>query len=121
MKKLLLSTVALVGFAGIASAADLPRRVAPPPVVPIVPAFTWTGFYFGVNAGAAFDVNNDDDGLFGNNVVRLPRRSVIGSPTTNGTLTLRDGGFFDDDGNDVGFTGGGQVGFNYQFTPGSGF
>ncbi|MDJ1160011.1 porin family protein [Chelatococcus sp. SYSU_G07232] len=51
--KRLLCTVAALGFAaGAASAADLPsRRVAPAPVVPV---FTWTGFYVGVNAGYGF-------------------------------------------------------------------
>jgi hypothetical protein len=29
---------------GSALAADLPSRRPPPPVVPLVPVFTWTGF-----------------------------------------------------------------------------
>jgi outer membrane immunogenic protein len=128
MKRFLLSTVALVGFAGIASAADLPRRVAPPPVVPIVPAFTWTGFYFGVNAGAAFTVNDDEDdlsgdGRFGGDTIRINRGTIRGSQRSAGTLRLGggNGGGGGGDDSDVGFTGGGQIGFNYQFTPGSGF
>jgi outer membrane immunogenic protein len=128
MKRFLLSTVALVGFAGVASAADLPRRVAPPPVVPIVPAFTWTGFYFGVNAGAAFTVNDDDDDVFGDDrfggdTIRIRTNDIRGSQRSSGVLRLRggDGGLGNDDDSDVGFTGGGQIGFNYQFTPGSGF
>jgi outer membrane immunogenic protein len=61
MKKLLLCSAAALGFAGAASAADLPPRVAPPPVYTPVPVFTWTGFYVGVNAGYAWtgDDNND--------------------------------------------------------------
>ena len=43
MKKLLLSSVALLGFTAGAMAADLPRRAAPPIYAP-VPVFTWTGF-----------------------------------------------------------------------------
>lgn len=125
MKKLLLSTVALVGFAGVASAADLPRR-AVAPVAPFVPAFTWTGFYFGVNAGAGFGVNDDDDDddLFGTSEsIRINRGSIRGSQGSAGRLRLNggEGLFGNDDDSDVGFTGGGQIGFNYQFTPGSGF
>ncbi|KAB0266569.1 porin family protein, partial [Microvirga brassicacearum] len=37
MKKLLLATVAVFGFAGAAAAADLPSRYAPPPVIAAVP------------------------------------------------------------------------------------
>ena len=41
--------------AGTAHAADLPARVAPAPYIAPLPIFTWTGAYFGINAGAAFD------------------------------------------------------------------
>ncbi len=88
MKKILLASVALFGFAGAASAADLPIRSAPPaPIVAAVPVFTWTGFYVGVNAGYGW-VSDDRivDPVFG---------------FTGG----------DDEG---GFVGGGQIGYNYQ-------
>ena len=54
MKKYLLASVAALGLvaAGAASAADLPSRkgpIAAPVYMP--PAFTWTGFYVGANAG----------------------------------------------------------------------
>jgi opacity protein-like surface antigen len=59
MKKILLSSVALLGLATGAMAADLPsRRAAPAPIVAAVPVFTWTGFYVGVNAGYGW--SNDD-------------------------------------------------------------
>jgi outer membrane immunogenic protein len=52
MKKILLSSVALLGFTAGAMAADLPARVAPAaPVFQAVPVFTWTGFYVGLQAG----------------------------------------------------------------------
>jgi outer membrane immunogenic protein len=127
MKRFLLSTVALVGFAGIASAADLPRQLPPPPPPVIVPAFTWTGFYFGVNAGAAFNTADDEDllfqdGRFGGNNIRINQGDIRGSQRSAGRLTLGGGtGGLADDSSDVGFSGGGQIGFNYQFTPGSGF
>ncbi len=88
---------ALAGLvlAGAASAADLPPRVAPPPP-PIPPAFTWTGFYIGANAGYGFRGG----------------ASTYADPTY-GTVTESKSG--------NGFVGGGQVGYNYQFTPGSGW
>ena len=89
MKKILLASVALFGFAGAASAADLPARAAPPvaPIIAAAPIFTWTGFYVGVNAGYGW-LNNDRiyDPIFG----------------------------FTSDDNNGGFVGGGQVGYNYQ-------
>jgi outer membrane immunogenic protein len=84
MKKILLSSVALLGLATGALAADLPSRRAPAPIIAAVPVFTWTGFYVGVNAGYGWS-NNDFD-----------------------AVDLADE---DDDG---GFVGGAQVGYNYQ-------
>jgi len=55
MRKVLLSTVAVMAMAGSALAADLPSAKAPPPVyVPPAPVFTWTGFYIGVEGGGDF-------------------------------------------------------------------
>jgi outer membrane immunogenic protein len=87
MKKILLASVALFGFAGAASAADLPIRSAPPaPIVAAVPVFTWTGFYVGVNAGYGWNAND--------------------SITVGGVRFD-----LDDEG---GFVGGAQAGYNYQ-------
>ena len=87
MKKILLASVALFGFAGAASAADLPVRAAPPaPIIAAVPVFTWTGFYVGVNAGYGWNANDS---------------------ITVGGLTFD----LDDEG---GFVGGAQAGYNYQ-------
>ena len=58
IKKLLLASAATALLTGAASAADLPRRAAPPPVFTPVPVFTWTGAYFGINAGYAFDASD---------------------------------------------------------------
>ena len=88
MKKILLSSVALLGLTASAFAADLPSRRAPA-VMAAVPAFTWTGFYVGVNAGYGWNTNNDD--------VFVPGVGFVG----NG-------------GSDGGFVGGGQIGYNYQ-------
>ncbi|MGX1743101.1 outer membrane protein [Bosea sp. NPDC055353] len=63
MKKYLLASVAALGLvaAGAASAADLPSRkgpIAAPVYMP--PAFTWTGFYVGANAGYGWGNVNAD-------------------------------------------------------------
>jgi len=91
MKKILLASVALFGFAGVASAADLPAREAPPaPILAAAPIFTWTGFYVGVNAGVGFSSGDDD-------------------------LVFDDGfAITGDDDDDASFIGGAQVGYNYQ-------
>lgn len=69
MKKYLLASVAALGIvaAGAASAADLPSRkgpIAAPVYMP--PAFTWTGFYIGANAGYGWgNVNTNGFGQVG--------------------------------------------------------
>jgi outer membrane immunogenic protein len=91
MKKILLSSVALLSLTAGAMAADLPSRRAPAPIVAAAPIFTWTGFYVGVNAGVGFN-SSDDELVFG-----------------DGTVLTGDS---DDD---ASFIGGGQIGYNYQF------
>lgn len=52
MKKVLLSTVALIAFAAPAAAADLaarPYTKAPPPAIAAI--YDWSGFYIGANGG----------------------------------------------------------------------
>ncbi|MFC5555992.1 outer membrane protein, partial [Methylobacterium iners] len=84
-----------------------PRRAAPPVFVP-VPVFTWTGFYAGFNAGYGFDAGSNS------NVYGIPAGTLLNSAGTAGTLTLNRSNQGD------GFVGGAQIGYNYQFTPGSG-
>lgn len=52
------TAVAVIGFASVASAADLPIKMAPPVVAIPAPVPTWTGCYIGGNFGAAW-VEND--------------------------------------------------------------
>lgn len=55
MKTKILTGIGALMMASGAYAADLPRRTAPvAPAVRAMPAFTWTGFYAGVNAGYGF-------------------------------------------------------------------
>lgn len=100
---------AIAIMAGAASAADLPSRKSAPPLF-ASPAFSWTGFYIGANAGIGFGSNNGNA-----NSVFLPANSVIGSLGTSGTLSTGRGGSDDNV-----FVGGGQLGYNYQLTPGRG-
>jgi outer membrane immunogenic protein len=101
MKKFLLSSVAVVGLASGAFAADLPSRVAAPaPVFAPVPIFTWTGFYAGVNAGYGWQ-DNEDNSFF------VPAGTFVTAPLASGTVS------FGDEGGD-GFVGGAQIGYNYQ-------
>jgi len=94
MKKLLLSTTALVALTATASAADLPSRyAAPAPVIAAAPVFTWTGFYIGAQAGYAWGEN--ETSLF-----------FDGAAVDIGGL-----GDFDNDG----FIGGVHAGYNVQF------
>ena len=99
MKKILLSSVALLGLTAGAMAADLPSRRAPAPIIAAVPVFTWTGFYVGVNAGYGWQNSNDS--------------SVFVPAGTFGPGTPAADHLCDDDGD--GFVGGGQIGYNYQF------
>ena len=112
MKSLFKSATALSGMliAGSALAADLPRRAAPPPVFTPVPVFTWTGFYAGFNAGYGFDASSNSNAP---TVLGLgPASTLVLAPTAIA---------FQNRNSSDGFVGGGQVGYNYQFTPGAGF
>ena len=69
MKSLSVATVALISLSGHAFAADVIAEAPPPPV------FTWTGYYFGVQAGGGWgdvdisalgvDTSNDLSGAYG--------------------------------------------------------
>jgi outer membrane immunogenic protein len=92
MNKFLIGAALVAVTSTTALAADLPSRRAPPVYVPpiVAPAFTWSGMYAGINAGYAFDANT----TFQQNADPL----VPGYVRTKGN----------------GFTGGGQIGYNFQ-------
>jgi outer membrane immunogenic protein len=54
MRKILLSSVALLGLTAGAFAADLPSRKEAPVYIPPPPVFTWTGVYVGGQVGYGF-------------------------------------------------------------------
>ncbi len=100
MKKILLAGVAAATMlaAGSAFAADLPsRKYAPVAPVVVVPVFTWTGFYVGVNAGYGWNTNNNNNAF------------NYYAPVASQYLWTGGGSS-----NDGGFVGGGQIGYNYQ-------
>ncbi|MDB5650530.1 MAG: porin family protein [Hyphomicrobiales bacterium] len=96
-RNMLSSAVVLLATGG-AFAADLPARVAAPAPYLAAPIFTWTGFYVGLNAGAAFNSNNN------------------ASVTTFGPLspTFNPVYVSGNSGSDTNFTGGAQIGYNFQ-------
>ncbi|HMK90215.1 MAG TPA: outer membrane beta-barrel protein [Methylocystis sp.] len=105
MKKALTSAALLAAIAGQAFAADLPSRKAPPTFVPPPPPPPlWTGFYVGVNAGYGFASNGG--------VALLQQGDATGGAigASNTSFATSLGG-----GNNNGFIGGGQAGYNYQF------
>ena len=107
MRKTLATALLIAGTTASAYAADLPSRTAPVYAPPPLPFFTWTGGYFGINAGYAFDYNS-----------RF--RTFNGDGTANGVPPLGTTRPAVATVSSDGFTGGGQVGYNYQFGAGSG-
>ena len=86
-----LSAVTLTVAAPGAFAADLPIKApgAAVPMVAPIPVYNWTGFYVGANLGGAWDRTTINDEFF----------DVSFSNTRSG------------------FIGGGQIGYNWQFSP----
>jgi len=102
-KLLLTATVASLGFAAIASAADLPARTyTKAPVAPM--AFNWSGFYIGGFVGGAFA---DGD-------ARATEPQTAAGAFYNGTGLPTSYGLNDS------FIGGGTIGYNWQ-APGSSY
>jgi len=97
MKKPLILTTAILALASQAVAADLPRKSIAPIIA--MPAFTWTGFYVGLNAGYAFGDGNAQ-------TIGTPAfQTLIAPGIVPGSLNTKPDGFI----------GGGQIGYNAQF------
>ncbi len=108
MRKTLATALLIAGTTASAYAADLPSRTAPVYAPPPLPFFTWTGGYFGVNAGYAF--NNESRFRTSNGTSNeLLGGAVVGGNRPISAKTSSDG-----------FTGGAQIGYNYQFGAGNG-
>lgn len=109
MKKSLLSILAVAVSGASAAAADLPSRKAPP-IVPAPAPPLWTGFYLGVNAGYAFSASNDVDvGIY--RITSIPMAPPTGLSVAS---AIGAGGQYSAGAD--GFIGGGQIGYNQQFS-----
>jgi outer membrane immunogenic protein len=89
----LAAAAAAVGFASVASAADMPTK-APVYKAALVAHDNWTGCYVGGNLGVAWSNQNQN---------RIDEIGVGPAPADYGSDT------------DSGFAGGGQIGCDYQF------
>jgi len=83
MKRLILAglgALAVVTTMGSANAADMPRRHTEMPVkAPLYePPFSWTGFYIGINGGAAFG-RSDWSNTLGTNTINTSGAVVGGT------------------------------------------
>jgi outer membrane immunogenic protein len=97
MKKLIMlaaGAVAGLAITSSAMAADMPARVykAPPPIMPV---FSWSGFYIGLNGGYSWGRSRTDGAFFNNTTGAL----IVGGADRS---DLKGGVF------------GGQAGFNMQ-------
>jgi outer membrane immunogenic protein len=91
MKRLLLTSAAvaaLFAYGTGVQAADMAVKAPPPPYVP--PQFNWTGFYIGGN---------------------------VGGGAATGTVFDSIGASLGTVGGQASFIGGGQIGYNWQFSP----
>jgi outer membrane immunogenic protein len=113
MKKTLLSAVAFSALAGSAIAADLPSRKGPlilPPPPPM-----WTGFYVGLSAGGTWANSNTIRTLAAPLTIPNPNIFPLALPfIANGLAASANSSFFGC--SNGGFIGGGQVGYNFQFS-----
>ncbi len=98
IRAFLIGTVSSMALASAAFAADLPNTKAEAPYIPPPPPeFSWTGFYIGGNAGlSGGDFNK-------NNFLSYYEISESYTDDYGHSATSR------------GFSGGGQIGYNYQW------
>ena len=101
MIRILLASAGLFALISVpATAADLPVKAAYKAPAPVVaPVFSWTGFYIGGHVGGGWS-----DGWKGT-------ANPLPSPAAFGALPLS----FSQNGSGV--IGGGQIGYNWQFSP----
>ena len=94
-----LAAVAVIGFASVASAADMPVKAPVYKASVAAPVYSWTGCYFGANGGYAWahtgivetSVNGIpetfDRGFVARRLTRAGPTAVRSAATTNSTIT----------------------------------
>ncbi len=108
MRKIGLTFAALALTVGTALAADLPTSKGPPVLPPPPPPPPmWTGFYAGLNLGGGW---------------QDPSSSNVWNPALTGAAWGGPGwgwgpGWGGNSGGSGGVVGGGQIGYNFQFSP----
>jgi len=105
MKKLAICVVAVTGLIGTSAfAADMGVKAPPAPPPPPV----WTGWYVGLNAGASMgNVKTDFNATPVTVTTNIPATfNIPGVPGPGNNTEYPDG-----------FMGGGQIGYNWQFSP----
>jgi len=103
MKKLAI-VIAAIGLIGTpAFAADMGVPPSPPPA----PVYNWTGWYVGGNAGVSLGTFKTDFNVADVTVTTTGPPGHFAVPGFAGTDFLYPGGF----------VGGGQIGYNWQFSP----
>jgi len=105
MKRILGGMVMAAALSGSALAADLPSRTYTKAPATAAPAYNWSGWYGGLNAGW---VGGSDS--VSNNA------SVVSTSTVPGNAEAMARGATNTAGASSGFIGGGQLGYNYQFS-----
>jgi outer membrane immunogenic protein len=113
MKKLG-TAIAVAGLiATPAVAADIAAKAPPPAPAPV---YNWTGFYVGGNAGVGLGTYKTDLNASGTSSDTVDV-TVLGMTTTELAFTSNFAGSNTDFLYPGGFIGGGQAGFNWQFSP----
>jgi outer membrane immunogenic protein len=105
MKRVLGGAVVAAALSGSALAADLPSRTYAKAPAMAAPAYNWSGWYGGLNAGrvgGSGSVSNDAS------IVSTSTAPVNAEAMAAGATNTAD--------RSSGFIGGGQFGYNYQFS-----
>lgn len=104
MKKFCLASVALSALlTAPAIAADMAARPYTKAPAMMAPAYDWSGFYLGANAGYTF---GDREDIITTGQLAINVTNVAGGARPGLVRNTRDG-----------FIGGGQIGYNWQWSP----
>src|SRR5712672_301250 len=106
MKRIVLTAAFAALGSASALATDLPSRTYTKAPAAAAPAYNWSGWYGGLNAGwcgGSGRVSNDASIVSTSTAPVNAEAMVLGATNTAGTSS--------------GFIGGGQFGYNYQFSP----